>query len=600
MGGPVHRKMTTRTVQRRVIPALWVAGILTVWVFGFAELVKGGSPPGLNSSWMMSRSTDASRSAYSSRPSSPTNPQEPGDAVTDELTRGQTLFARQCALCHGENGDGGGRFAYLMNPRPRNFLKGKFKLVTTQNRIPSDEDLLRVITRGMPGSAMPPWGHLPTADLKALVAYVRHLRREAVRQELARGVAEGAFSAAETEPIMAERTRPGAPLVIPAEAPFDDLRWFNGRRIYLEACASCHGVDGHPVAEAVKFDEDGYPDPPRSFVNGIFKGGMDGASLFARITLGMPGTPMPAYETTYAADDMWDLIHYVQSLARSGSQDRAQLRQGTVTAARAATLPAAPDDPSWNQAKALYVAMTPLWWVEDRIEGVVIQALHDDSELAVRLSWLDPTRDERSVRVDEFRDAVAIQFALTTDPPFYMGDTREGGGVNIWLWKAEREKNIASGFQDVGTAFSNHVVDRYSESNTDDREWMRPEGANDPITEHNPLFITAWGAGNLVANPTLTTPVESLTAHGPGTLAAKPANIQVVAGQAQYERGIWTVQLQRALELPRGHAPAADGGEERVFRSGDYLPISLAIWNGSAGDRDGKKNISIWQKMVIE
>jgi len=40
--------------------------------------------------------------------------------------------------------------------------------------------------------------------------------------------------------------------------------------------------------------------------------------------------------------------------------------------------------------------------------------------------------------------------------------------------------------------------------------------------------------------------------------------------------------------------------DERVFKTGDYLPVSFAIWNGSAGDRDGKKNISIWQKLVIE
>jgi hypothetical protein len=37
-----------------------------------------------------------------------------------------------------------------------------------------------------------------------------------------------------------------------------------------------------------------------------------------------------------------------------------------------------------------------------------------------------------------------------------------------------------------------------------------------------------------------------------------------------------------------------------MFKPGDYLPVSFAIWNGSAGDRDGKKNISIWQKLVIE
>jgi len=73
------------------------------------------------------------------------------------LARGKELFAKQCAICHGEAGDGAGQFAYLMNPGPRNFQQGNFKLATTQNQIPTDEDLLRTISRGMPGSAMPPW-----------------------------------------------------------------------------------------------------------------------------------------------------------------------------------------------------------------------------------------------------------------------------------------------------------------------------------------------------------------------------------------------------------------------------------------------------------
>ena len=85
------------------------------------------------------------------------------------LSRGKELFARQCVICHGENDDGAGSFAYPMNQRPRNIRLGNFKLSTTQNQIPTDEDLLRTISRGMPGSAMMPWGHLPQTDLQALV-----------------------------------------------------------------------------------------------------------------------------------------------------------------------------------------------------------------------------------------------------------------------------------------------------------------------------------------------------------------------------------------------------------------------------------------------
>ncbi len=524
----------------------------------------------------------------------------PAASGTDDpaLARGEELFTKHCTICHGENGDGAGKFAYLMNPRPRNFKKGDFKLSTTQNQIPTADDFVRTIGRGMPGSAMPPWDHLPLADLQALAAYVREFHVLGMRETLAALVNEGSLSKADAPRLLADRTQPGAPLFVSPEPAFDEIRWFRGRRLYLENCASCHGADGNPVPEEVKFDAEGYPVPPRSFVNGIFKGGSDGHQLYARIWKGMKGTPMPASEGVYSSDEMWDIIHYCQSLARAGAQERAQLKQGTFVAPNArGSLPTGPADSAWEQARPLYVALTPLWWTEDRIEGLKVQALHNGEELAIRLSWLDPTLDERAVRHDEFRDGVAIQFSLSSDPPFYMGDASEHGGVNIWYWKADRQKDIQSGHQDVDAAFPDRAVDMYAE--------QEPPAASDTfmswpratLDKHDPQFITAWGAGNLVANPNLKTPVECLVARGPGTLSAKPANAQLVQGQAVYERGVWSVQLQRGMDLPPGHGT---DGDERLFRPGDYLPVSFAIWNGSAGDRDGKKNISIWQKLVIE
>ena len=513
------------------------------------------------------------------------------------LARGRDLFAKQCAICHGETGNGEGKFAYLMNPRPRNFQEGEFKLATTQNQVPTDEDLLRTIVRGMPGSAMPPWGHLPQRDLMALVKVVRQIHIDATRAELDEMVASGKHEPQEAAEERVKRTEPGPPLVVPPEPAFDDLRWYRGRRVYLNMCAACHGVDGHPVAEAVKFDDEGYPVPPRSFVNGVFKGGSEGHQLYARILKGLKGTPMPASEGNMSADEIWDLIHYVQSLARRGAQDRAQLRQGTFAAPRiSGQLPEGPLDGIWDQARPLYVALTPLWWTEDRVEGLVVQALHNGKELAIRLSWIDPTLNDRAVRHGEFRDAVAIQFSLTSDPPFYMGSRDEHGGVNIWFWKADRQTDLASGHQDVDAVFTERAVDMYPEQQYATNDAIGVAWPLEHLTRHDPTFITAWGAGNLVADPTLQTSVESLVARGPGTLSGNPAGIQLVQGQAVYQPGVWTVQMQRKMDLPHDQEP----DDERRFGAGDYLPVSFAIWNGSAGDRDGKKNISIWQKLVIE
>lgn len=512
------------------------------------------------------------------------------------------LYIRHCATCHGENGDGEGKFAYLANPRPRNFRQGKFKLSTTKNQVPSDEDLLRTLRRGMPGSAMPPWDHLPEADLRALVEYVRRFHVEATEAELAEWIADDSITEEDIPELMAERTEPSAVLAVPPEPAFDETRWFRGRRLYLENCASCHGVDGHPVAEAVKFDNEGYPVPPRSFVNGIFKGGSEGLQLYARIVKGMIGTPMPAGEGVFSNDDeVWDVIHYVQSLGRVGAQQRAQLKKGILVAQNASgSLPNGPADAAWEQAKALYVGLTPLWWTDDRIEGLVVQALHNKDELAIRLAWIDCTEDDRAVRHDEFRDGVAVQFALTDDPPFFMGDTNEHGGVNIWFFKADRHKDIAVGYQDVDATFPGRAVDMYPEQRlqlTSPGAKKLMEWPHESVTEHNPQFITAWGAGNLVAQPELQTPVECLSARGPGTLVGKAVADQLVKGEAVYQRGTWYVQLRRTMHLAHEHGHDND---ERQFNQGDRVPVSFAVWNGSAGDRGGRKNISIWQELVIE
>ena len=545
---------------------------------------------------------DSTTMAFASSDQAPTTASR-AEASNEEdpvMRRGRTLFAKNCALCHGDQGDGGGKFAYLMNPRPRNFQEGNFKLSTTKNQIPSDGDLFRTIGNGMPGSAMPPWGHLPNTDIEALVAFVRQIHVDATRQTLQSWISDGTIQKDELAENLVQRTTPSDALVVPPEPSFEETRWFRGRRLYLENCASCHGADGEPVADAIKYDAEGYPVPPRSFVQGVFKGGSQGHQLYARIWKGMKGTPMPASQDVYSGDEMWDIIHYVQSLMRQGAQERAQLKQGTFVAPRVSdALPDGPMDSAWEQARPLYVGLTPLWWEEERIEGLVVQALHNEEELAIRLSWIDPTNDDSAVKQAEFRDAVAIQFSLSSDPPFYMGDTSEHGGVNIWMWKADRQTNIAKGYQDVDAAFPDRVIDQYPEQDYRLVDMSVTEWPHESIVKHDPQFITAWGAGNLVADPNLKTPVECLVARGPGTLSAKPANVQVVKGQAVYERGLWYVQLQRSMDLPHDceHAGAND---ERVFRAGDYLPVSFAIWNGSAGDRDGKKNISIWQKLVIE
>src|SRR5437588_2078198 len=77
-----------------------------------------------------------------------------------DVEAGFNLYNANCITCHGANGD---------SIPGVNLQGGKFRRATT------DADLNRLIQTGIPGTAMPP-GRYTTADLAALVAYIRSLR----------------------------------------------------------------------------------------------------------------------------------------------------------------------------------------------------------------------------------------------------------------------------------------------------------------------------------------------------------------------------------------------------------------------------------------
>jgi len=97
----------------------------------------------------------------------------PAGAQAGDARAGRAVYERKCALCHGEKGDGKGPGADLLDPRPRDFTTGIYKIRTTVNKTPTDRDLFDVITRGMPGTFMPAWDVLPEKDRWNLVAYLK-------------------------------------------------------------------------------------------------------------------------------------------------------------------------------------------------------------------------------------------------------------------------------------------------------------------------------------------------------------------------------------------------------------------------------------------
>jgi mono/diheme cytochrome c family protein len=86
-----------------------------------------------------------------------------------DLDRGRTIYERHCADCHGAEGRGDGRQAITLSPRPGN-------LISAQTSAKSDQELLKIIAKGKPRTAMAGWEErLSPEEQAAVLAYIRSM-----------------------------------------------------------------------------------------------------------------------------------------------------------------------------------------------------------------------------------------------------------------------------------------------------------------------------------------------------------------------------------------------------------------------------------------
>lgn len=486
---------------------------------------------------------------------------------------GKRTYETQCAPCHGRAGDGQGEAAYLLYPKPRNFVAAKYRLVSTWDYVPTDEDLFRTISRGMPGSAMPPWAHLPERTRWGLAHYVKSFASQPL--EISK----------DHQPESATDT-PSGKVQVPPEPSYTPQAEARARQLFLTACAGCHGPQGKGDGQQKQEDSEGFPTRPRDLTAGIYKGSPEPEQVYSRIVAGLPGSPMPSHSYLYG-NDAWHLVHYVRQLSSEEQRTRAEMKRLRITARRVGKLPGHPDAALWKEAQPVELHLMPLWWRDDRPETLMVRALHDGQGLALRLAWSDATHDHAPLRAQDFGDAAAVQFSLHQDPPFFaMGEAARA--VNIWMWKAEKQANLDHGFQDLEATYPNLAIDTYPDLTRSpaDQPMRQP-----PSLHLDPSFITARGAGNLVSDPAVKGPVEDLTARGFGTLKARAADSGVTAA-GSYAIGTYQVVFRSNLE---------GGGANSVSaRAGQTLAVSFAVWDGSAGDRDGKKSVTIWQELFLQ
>ncbi len=247
-----------------------------------------------------------------------------------------------------------------------------------------------------------------------------------------------------------------------------------------------------------------------------------------------------------------------------------------------------PDDDAWTEATAVSVPLSaqivarPMF-SQANVRAVDARALFNDAQIAFLVEWQDESRDEATVRVQDFSDAVAIQFPLVEGQPFFcMG--QQGGNVNIWHWKADWQAAM-TGRQDVDTAYPDMYVDGYPFA--DERA-----GAAATVADYEDVnYVPALAAGNLMASVAYTSPVEDLIAGSFGSLTSQPIAGQNVQGHGEYADGKWRVIFVRDLVSPQA--------EDARFASGEVVSLAFAAWDGANEERNGQKSTSQWVSLQL-
>ena len=276
------------------------------------------------------------------------------------------LFREHCVHCHGVTGDGAGPTALFLNPYPRDYRMGIFKFKSTpKGAKPTHDDLLRILTNGVPGTAMPSFKTLTEGELEALVDYVKYL---AIRGEVERDLYTEIGITGELElskgylvdtalarVVGKWQEAPERVTEIPQRPDFDVQESIaRGRELFYGggACVTCHGPtqlgDGttndyddwtkewyqhadDDSALAAEFMHRGAMPPrnilPRNLRQGVYRGGRRPIDIYLRIANGIDGAPMPGASAanpqevvagqpsaSLSSDDIWHLVNYVRSL----------------------------------------------------------------------------------------------------------------------------------------------------------------------------------------------------------------------------------------------------------------------------------------------
>jgi DMSO reductase family type II enzyme heme b subunit len=483
---------------------------------------------------------------------------------------GKRLYLTYCSQCHGEKGDGEGYATPHVLPKPRNFTTGKFKVRTTPTgALPTHQDLVNVIRRGMPYTSMPAWPNLSDQEVLDLVYFIKTFSAE--------------FSTPENAP---------QPVPLPGAPRRTDESVELGKKLYAETgCVRCHGTLGRgdgPSAPTLK-DDWGYPiraaDLSQSWT---FRAGSSREDIFRTMSTGFNGTPMPGFVDALNEEQRWAITDFIASLSGDGPgytnlvvakrvQDAIDLAKGTANfeSAPVARFP------------IVGQIMEPGRSFHPAITSVTAQAIYDAESIAILVRWHDMSAEKSGKN------------GLTLPVPQEEEETQAAGGAagagsseqSVWgdaaaaappAGQAQQPGAVQDPFADATDAPA--APSEFSDAMAIQIPSQVPIGARKPYF----IFGDAQNAVDLFFFDLARSEPLQFTGRGSGNIA--PNDTGELTGVASYDQGEWSVILKRPLRASSGAA----------FSPGQFMPIAFSVWDGLTRERGNRRGLTIWYSLYVD